>query len=217
MVFLTALSSSGKKNKSSSSCSKSSRTEINCVRKMPLKHPSQTSTDHSRIYISLVYFLPPQKWSTTSALFHLSTAPTTRQTWRTAVEEESAFMISSGDGAQCWDMHGRTPSLLRCSQERTARQEITAGQRGIIHTHYLHKLLPHSFSSHRKKHKVAAGKVRLQYRDLEVEIRKQTCEVVQILSITVPLSVCTRFKPIKQVGKKMYVSKILLLSTALII
>lgn len=87
------------KKKSSSSCSKSGRVEINLVRKVPLKHPSQTPTDHSGIYISLVYFLPPQKQSCTLALFQHSTAPCTGQIWRTAVEEEGAFMMCSGDGA----------------------------------------------------------------------------------------------------------------------
>lgn len=133
MTFLRVLVS-GEKKTSSSSCSKSGRVEINRVRKMPLKHPSQTAADHSGIYISLVYFLPPQKQSTTSSLFHHSTAACTGYLQRTAVEEEGAFLMCSGDGAQCWDMHGRTPSLLARSWDRTSRPERT----GRAERHHLH-------------------------------------------------------------------------------
>lgn len=45
----------------------------------------------------------------------------------------------------------------------------------------------------------------MQYPDVEVEVRKQTREAAQILSITVTLSVCTPFKLIKRVRKKMYI------------
>lgn len=82
-------------------------------------------------------------------------------------------------------------------------------------THIHLPRLLHSFSPDRKKpqHKVAGRKVRLQYPDAKVEVRKQICEAVQILSITVPLSAYTQFKLIKQVGKIMYISKILFLLT----
>lgn len=46
--------------------------------------------------------------------------------------------------------------------------------------------------------------MRLQYPD--VDVRKQTREAVQILSNTVPLSVCAWFKLIKQAGEKKCVS-----------
>lgn len=97
-----------KKKNGSSFCFKSSRVEINHVRKIPLKHPSQTSTDHSGIYLSLaIYFLSPQKQSATSALFHHSTAPCTGQLWRTAVEEEM----------HSWCAQVMEPSAGTCKEE----------------------------------------------------------------------------------------------------
>lgn len=88
--------------------------------------------------------------------------------------------------------------LVGMFMERTARQENWHSREASPTYIHLHKLL-HSFSPDRKKpqHKVAASKVRMQYFDVEAEVRKQTCEAAQILSISVPFSVCTQFKLIK--------------------
>lgn len=116
MTFLRALLSGGKKKNGSSFCFKSSRVEINHVRKIPLKHPSQTSTDHSGIYLSLaVYFLSPQKQSATSALFHHSTAPCTGQLWRTAVEEEM----------HSWCAQVMEPSAGTCKEEHPPHWHVS--------------------------------------------------------------------------------------------